>query len=351
VVFEPVRITDRPRPVGDIAAVLRLRRLLRQADLDVVHAHGLRAGALAALALRPSSAIRLLGIGPPDAAGPGDKRLGVLRPGTRPPRARQVGGGRPALLVTVHNAPPDTRRAAAVYARLERLVGGEADAVLGVSADLCARMRRLGAHEVRAAVVAAPAAAQPGPADLPDLRAGGRPVVLAAGRLARQKGFGVLIEAAACWRDRRPEPVILIAGDGPLAAELAGLARDVGVDARLLGVRHDVPALLAAADVFVLPSNWEGQPLVLQEALRAGRPIVAADVGGIPALTGPDAALLVPPGDAAALAEAVLAVLDDRELAGRLAKAALERAGRLPSESDAVSAARAEYDRLTPSPR
>lgn len=316
VAFEPVEITDRPRPARDMAAVRRLRRLLRRSDVDVVHAHGMRAGALAALAL-----------------------------GTR--RLIPSSAARPVLVVSVHNAPPATVTTTAIYVLLERLVARRADAVLCVSADLSARMRRLGADGVGRAVVPASAiAAPPAPADL---GACGQPVVLAVGRLTSQKGFGTLITAAAGWRDRRPAPLLVIAGDGPLAGDLAGQANRVGVAVRFLGDRPDVPALLAAADVFVLPSEWEGQPLVLQEALRAGRPIVAARVGGVPDLTGADAALLVPPKDPAALASAVLRVLDDADLAARLAAAARVRAGQLPSEPDAVRAVLEVYGGLAAS--
>jgi len=97
----------------------------------------------------------------------------------------------------------------------------------------------------------------------------------------------------------------------------------------------------------VLPSVWEGQPLILQEALRAGVPIVATRVGGTPELTGEDAALLVPPGEVAPLADAVRAVLTDPALAARLRQAAADRARALPTEDDAVTAALAEYDLLT----
>jgi len=107
-----------------------------------------------------------------------------------------------------------------------------------------------------------------------------------------------------------------------------------------------VPGLLAAADVFALPSVWEGQPLILQEALRAGVPVVATQVGGTPALAGEDAAVLVPPGDAAQFAAAVRAILGDPALAARLRKAALERARDLPDEDEAVTAALAEYGRV-----
>jgi glycosyltransferase involved in cell wall biosynthesis len=245
-------------------------------------------------------------------------------------------------VVTVHNAPPDGGASALVYLVLERVVARGADLVLCVSPDLERRMRAAGARRVERAVIAAPDAA-PGPAAVRASAApvapAGRPVVLAVGRLARQKGFGVLLEAAAGWRDLDPAPLVVIAGDGPLAGELRARAAGLGLDALFLGRRDDVPALLAAAAVFVLPSRWEGQPLVLQEALRAGVPVVATQVGGVPCLTGQDAALLVPCGDARALAAAVRSVLAGAPLAARLKAAAAVRAATLPSEADAVSAA------------
>jgi len=314
--FAPVEITDRPRPGHDLAAILRMRGLLAAARPDVVHAHGLRAGAAAAAAIALS------------------------------PAARR----RPALLVTVHNAPPDGALAAAVYRVLELTVARRATAVLAVSPDLAARMRRRGVSDVGLAIVPAPVTARPSAAQieraLADIGADGAPVVLAVGRLAAQKGFSVLLEAAAGWQDRRPRPLLVIAGAGPLAGLLAAQARSQGLAARFLGHRDDVPALLQAADVVVVPSRWEGQPLIVQEAMRAGRPLVASRAGGIPGLTGEDAALLVAPLDPGQLAAAVLAVIGDRALARRLGAAALARAAAFPSESDAVTAAIAVYDRL-----
>jgi glycosyltransferase involved in cell wall biosynthesis len=181
-----------------------------------------------------------------------------------------------------------------------------------------------------------------------DLGTDGRPVVLGAGRLAAQKGFDTLIAAAARWQDRRPEPLLAIAGTGPLAGDLARQARELGVAVRFLGWQDDLTGLLAAADVFALPSQWEGQPLILQEALCAGRPIVATDVGGVRELTGDDAALLVSPGDPAAFAATVLSVLDDAELAAKLGRAAARRAAALPTETEAIEAALALYQRLSP---
>lgn len=354
VAFTAVEISGRPR-AGDVAQVLRLREtLLRPAGNDgggpggegagrpasgpspgagrVVHAHGLRAGALVVLAL-------LLTRGRP----------------------------RPGVVVTVHNAPPPGRAVAGViYRLLESLVARGADLVLCVSPDLEARMRAAGARSVRRAVIAAagpaPAPSAPAPSapvprgqhataaavrspDAPGPREAraGRPVVFTAARLTAQKGLDVLLEAAASWRDLDPMPLVVIAGDGPLARELRARASALAVPAVFLGHRDDVAARLAAAAVFVLPSQWEGQPLALQEALRAGVPVVATRVGGVALLTGEDAALLVPAGDARALAGAVRSVLTDPGLAARLAAAARARAGALPAEQDAVAAALAAY--------
>jgi len=318
VAFIPVEFGDRPRP-GDLAAILRLRLALRSWSIGLAHAHGLRAGALTVLAL----------------AGP---------------RAR-----RPPIVVTVHNAPPQGGGVPAlIYRFLERVVARGADLVLCVSPDLEQRMRTAGARRISRAVVPPPdppapavdlsaRSGQPPGLDAPRNPDGGRPVVFAAGRLAAQKGFGVLLDAAARWRDLEPQPLLVIAGDGPLAGELRTRAASLGVRAEFPGHRDDVPALFASAAVFVLPSLWEGQPLVLQEALRAGVPVVATRAGGIPDLTGADAALLVPPGDAARLAEAVRAVLRDPALAARLRAAARARAAVLPSEDEAVAAVLACY--------
>jgi glycosyltransferase involved in cell wall biosynthesis len=364
---ETVQFGDRPN-VRDGLAVLRLRQVLARSGADVVHAHGLRAGALAALALS-------------------------LRPTAAPV----------PLVVTVHNAPPPSGVTAAVYQALELIVVRSATAILCVSADLEDRMRRAGARDVGRALVpsrgqaglgtavagetvrselglgqdegapgraaggtaraegsagradggTARAEGSAGRADGGTARAGGsaepsrRPLILAAGRLAPQKGFATLIEAARRWGDLSPVPLLAIAGSGPLHAELIAAAAPLGDAVRFLGHRDDIAALLAAADLFVLPSLWEGQPLVLQEALCAARPIVATRTGGVPDLTGEDGALLIPAGDPAELAAAVRRVLTSDALARRLADGARARARMLPSENDAVEAAVAVYRRLT----
>ncbi|HTR91800.1 MAG TPA: glycosyltransferase family 4 protein [Trebonia sp.] len=363
VAFVPAEVTGRPR-AADIATIARLRRTLASASeqalrrdvrsetgaTSVVHAHGLRAGALTVLALaRPPK--------------PRRPKTGQPSPGQTSPG--QTSPGRPGLVVTVHNAPPAGIARGLIYRLLERIVARSADLVLCVSPDLERRMRAAGARRTDRAVVASPdppghepvppglnrlttrpPATQPPRTQPPGIPAD-RPLVFAAGRLVTQKGFATLLEAAAGWQDLRPVPLLAIAGDGPLAASLRRKAAPLGDNVRFLGQRDDVPALLAAAQVFVLPSLWEGQPLVLQQALRAGAAIVATRVGGIPVLTGEDAALLVASGDAEALAAAVRKVLRDPAVAARLRNAARVRAATLPTENDAVQAALASYASAT----
>jgi len=309
-----VGIADRARPGSAAAAVARMRSAIAAWRPDVVHAHGVRAGALAVLAIAIS------------------------------------GRSRPAVAVTVHNAPPHGRAARLVYGLLERICARRADLVLCASADLLARMRRLGAadaaqFDVPAAPVRPPSAAEIAKAKA-DIGAGDRPVLLTVARLAPQKGLDVLIAAAARWRDRDPQPRTVIAGEGPLAAELRAQASQAGADVLLLGARQDVPALLAIASVVIVPSRWEARALIVQEAMQSGRPIVATRVGGIPELTGDDGALLVRPDDAAALAAAVTTVLDDPALTARLSKAASARSASFPAKEDAIKAAVSIYARL-----
>lgn len=355
IAFQAVDIADRPRPRQDLAAVRRLRGLLREAAPGVVHAHGMRAGAFAALALlawpRPG------GRGEPGLPGAGrDQRPASHDTTVGQPEGESglPGGGRarprrrrPALVVTVHNAPPGGRQARAVYGVLELICARRADRVLCVSADLAARMRRRGARRTDTLPVPAPAAPPPEAGAIARARAemspNGLPVVLAVARLAAQKGLDTLLAAAAQWRDRDQVPRLVIAGDGPLAGGLAAMADRAGTDLVLLGQRADVPALLGAADVVVVASRWEGSPLFVQEVLRAGRPLVATRVGGIPALTGEAGALLVPAGDAGALAGAVAAVLDDPALAERLSRDALRQAALLPTPAGAAEVIVAVY--------
>ena len=151
-----------------------------------------------------------------------------------------------------------------------------------------------------------------------------RPLVFTAARLAPQKGLDVLLAAAALV----PEAVFAIAGDGPerTALETRAAALGVAERVRFLGARDDVPALLAACDLFVLPSHYEGLPLSLLEAMAAAKPVVATRIGGPDeVVANGETGILVPPGDAAALASAIWALLAQPERARRSGEAGRER--------------------------
>jgi glycosyltransferase involved in cell wall biosynthesis len=158
------------------------------------------------------------------------------------------------------------------------------------------------------------------------------PLVVATAALDRQKGIDVLIEAIARVRELVPDVRALVVGDGPDRIALGVQADTTGGAVRLLGVRDDVPALLAAADVCVVPSlGHEGSSAALKEPLAARRPLVASDLAGVREVVG-DAARLVPAGDAAALAEAIAGLLGDPELRDRLIAAGTARVERFRPE-------------------
>jgi len=294
-------------PVRRLRALLRLRALVRRADL--VHAHGHQAGlvVLAAVAI--------------------------------------AGRRRPRVVISWHNAVLGSGPGRTARTVLERAQARRADLLTGASQDLVDRARELGAAVAELADVAAPGGAVWAPgravaraelaAELgldPDA-----PWLLTVSRIAPQKNLGVLVDAAhrlasgAASAQPHP-PVWVIVGDGR-GDLLAGL-RDAahGADVRFVGARADVPRWLAAADVFVLPSAWEARALVVQEALAAGVAVVATQVGGLPELVGAGG-LLVPPGDADALAAAVGRLLADGALRAELGRAGRARAAELPDES------------------
>jgi glycosyltransferase involved in cell wall biosynthesis len=143
-------------------------------------------------------------------------------------------------------------------------------------------------------------------------------------RLSEQKGITYLLEAMPTIVARIPRAVLVIAGEGPLEQDLKAEAERLGLGhhVKFVGPRLDVPELLKVFDLYVLPSLWEGLPMVLLEAMAAGCPIVATSVGGVPSAieTGVNG-LLVPPQDPAMLAQAVVLALGDESLRRRLALA------------------------------
>lgn len=154
-------------------------------------------------------------------------------------------------------------------------------------------------------------------------------LLVSVGNLYPVKGHRYLVDAMALLRQSHPHVHLAIAGRGELEPALRSQARDAGLEARvhLLGLRADVADILAAADVFVLPSLSEGLPLALLEAMVAGRPIVATAVGEVStALVGGEAGMLVRPADVRDLASALDLLLSDANRAKELGSRAAERA-------------------------
>ncbi|WP_344292960.1 glycosyltransferase family 4 protein, partial [Streptomyces synnematoformans] len=171
------------------------------------------------------------------------------------------------------------------------------------------------------------------------------PLVVTAAPLAAYGAHAALLDAARRWRALPEQPLLAIAGEGPARGRLQRRIDAEKLPVRLVGRHDDLRRLLAAADVAVLSSPWEARPVLAQEALHAGAPLVATAVGGVPELVG-DAAELVPYGDGRALADAVTALLDDPARRARLAAAGRARAGTWPTEDDTVAQVLAIYDEL-----
>jgi glycosyltransferase involved in cell wall biosynthesis len=152
-------------------------------------------------------------------------------------------------------------------------------------------------------------------------------VWLAAGRIVPAKDFPNLLRAFARVRGEIPEARLWVAGEafGAGAEAIQAQAAELGASVRWLGLRRDMPALLDAADGFVLASAWEGMPLVAGEAMAMEKPVAATDVGGVRELVG-EAGVMVPAKNPEALADAMLEMMrrTDEER-GALGRAARER--------------------------
>ncbi|HTR68653.1 MAG TPA: glycosyltransferase family 4 protein [Mycobacteriales bacterium] len=308
-----VRLVPAPVGVPTVDAALTTRRILggEAGAIDVVHAHGLRAGAVVAAA-------------------------GWFGP----------------LVVTWHNAALGGTLHRASHAALRRYVARRSDLTLAASDDLALAAAAAGARRIGATFVPAPPLApltRTRAEIRAELGAGAHPLVLAIGRLHHQKRFDVLVEAATRWGSESRTPRVVIAGDGPARAQLAALIEVRSAPVTLLGARTDVADLLLACDVVALPSEWEAQALVAQEALKAGVPLVATEVGGVAQLVG-DAALLVAPAHPTQLRRALEKVLDDPELRERMITTGRERASTWPTSEQVAAELMATYRELLAAP-
>jgi glycosyltransferase involved in cell wall biosynthesis len=174
-------------------------------------------------------------------------------------------------------------------------------------------------------------------------------LMIAVGNLYPVKGHRFAVEALALLRERHPRLHLAIAGRGEAAEALRIQAEELGVAGQLhlLGLRADVPNVLAGADIFVLPSLSEGLPLALLEAMFSACPIVASDVGEIRTVLADGAAgMIVPKGDAQALATAIGKLLEEPAGAREHATRAKRRAASEYDISTMVAKYAAVYERL-----
>jgi len=285
------------RKVSDLAAGRRVAGVLRWLSADVVHAQDRRAGLMCSLARPPASLIGTYhGL-------PEDIEYAWVRDRASAPSAPRL-------------------RSRAVLAA-DAAVARRLPVTVTPSAYMARFLReglRVPPERLRVIFNGAP---------LPQVRP--LPTVVRTmtyvGQLGPVKSVGTLLEALALLRPELPDLHLRIVGDGPLRAELEARADrpDLAGGVSFVGYRTDVPAQLALADAFVLPSVNENQPLALLEAMGAGLACVASHVGGIPEVLA-DTGLLVPPGDAPALARALRRLAMERGLAADLGNRAAERA-------------------------
>ena len=267
---------DMRRGVPDPRGLLRLARLVRAWQPDVIHSHMVHANLMA--------------------------------------RALRLAAPVPALVSTIHNIYEGGRARMLAY----RLTNGLVDHMTIVSQAAADRFigERIVPRELLTVV--------PNGVDIdqirgvpPEARATLRAslglehafVWLAVGRFEVAKDYPNMLRAFARVRAAQPDAVLLIVGRGSLQGETEALVRDMGLkDAvRFLGVRSDVPVVMSAADGYVMSSAWEGMPMVLLEAAAAGLPIVATTVGGNhEVVVEGETGFLVPPRDAEALGSAML---------------------------------------------
>lgn len=295
-------------PLAALRARANLRLILReehrraQGERLTVHAHGARAGALAALALMPG-----------------------FRPRIR-------------LVTTLHNRMPRAGLGAVIGRALFTLASRRSDLVLAVSPDLADAARASGARAVQRALI--PAAR---PASVGSLRACDGDVleVLCVARLAPQKDLACLCEAVRLVEEQYPGSLrVKVAGEGPERTRLEEFIEKYDLPVELLGRVEDTRALMRETHVVVQTSAWEGQPVAIQEAIGEGAAIIATDAGGTRWVTG-ERIPLVAPANARELAERLIAFVPghpgSEERLGELRAASRARAAELPTEEDLIA--------------
>jgi glycosyltransferase involved in cell wall biosynthesis len=282
-------------PVGDARTALALRQVVARGGFDLVHAHSSKAGLLA----RPVAAtLRVPTVYTPHC-------YGFLMEGR---------GAEGAVAKVVERALGLITPATICVCAAERRAA--------VAAGIGARDR------LHVVLNGCPGPDPEVPADpaLTALAARG-PVVAAVTVLRAQKRVDLLIDAAPAILARVPDAQIAVVGDGPLADAHAAHVRRLGLEGRVHLLPFTAPASrhLAAVDVLVLPSDWEALAIGLLEAMACGVPQVATDVGGTAEAVTEETGVLVPRGDARAVADAVIGLLEDPARRARLRAGSLRR--------------------------
>ncbi len=304
----------------DLITICRLAGILQNERITILHAHSAKAGLVGRLAAYLSRT--------------------------------------PLIFLTAHNSILDNRPAweRFIFSAVERSLNRVTDRVIAVSEALRRELIRkegLPADKVTTIYNGIDPGCVPSPGERRKalcrlgLPFGKGKLVGTVARLAPQKGVTYFLRAAAMLVKDYPVN-FLIVGDGPLRRQLQKEAASLGLENRVLftGERDDVPVILAALDVFVLPSLTEGFPFTILEALAAARPVVATRVGGVPEIiTDNLTGLLVEPGDPAALALAIARLLGDREKALSLGRLGQERIREKFTDRQMVQRVEEEYRR------
>jgi glycosyltransferase involved in cell wall biosynthesis len=309
------------RPLWDARGLTRLTRFLSHSDYAIVHTH-------------------------------------TSKPGFVGRRAARWAGV-PSIIHTPHLFPfheESGRAAAAAYLACERLAARWCDRIVSVSdyhRDWALRVG-LGRPEQLVSIPNGVPETRAEPArSRAEIRAelgvGDGFLIVSTGRLAEQKGLEYLVRAAAQLRDDLPGATVVLAGEGPLERPLQRLVAELGLEdtVRLVGFRADVGDLLAAADLVALPSLWEGLSVSLLEAMAAGKPVVTTTIGSNREVTNDgETAVLVPPRDPSALAEAIRTLAADRDRLERLGSRGREVQRERYTLRRMLDAYADEYDRL-----
>jgi glycosyltransferase involved in cell wall biosynthesis len=270
----------------DLSVVRQLQQCIRKYCIDVVHAHGYKADLYTYLA-------------------------------TRRPRV--------PLVATCHNWT-NLNASVSFYGRLDRLALTRFDRVAAVSDTVAQILAAAGIPSDRVTVIpnGIPTALfESSGLDCMDLQRQRHtgPVVGMVGRLVREKGFAYVLRSARTILADFPTTRFLLVGDGPQADELRSLVRQEGIEESVIfaGYRSDLQHVYRMLDILVLPSFLEGMPMVILEAMAAGKPVIATRVGAIPTLiTHGQDGILVDPGDTPALVDSLRLLLGDDILRRRM---------------------------------